>query len=65
MRASQSYVDFMNGKISVGEYLAAYPAEVRHLVKIPARRPVELRRFTVADLPANPVAVTDIFQPAI
>lgn len=51
---SQAFVDYMNGRISAAEYRAAYPAEVRHLVNVPARRAVESLQLRVADLPTNP-----------
>lgn len=54
MSISQAFVDYMNGKIPKGEYLAVYPRHIRHLVTVPARRAVKLRHLKVLDLPTNP-----------
>lgn len=51
---SQAFVDYMNGRISADEYRAAYPAQIRHLVKVPVRRAVRRLRLAVPDLPTNP-----------
>lgn len=55
MTQSQGFIEYVNGRISLDEYLNLYPASEKHRVFIPAKRKLVTINRLDLNAPINPV----------